>query len=129
MTINRTSYSPRTDPSQLAKALFDELSRRYHEEKQRRIAADKSMLMRYRPGEAESMLDLALNWAPYGGIPEDEVFERYGTTLARFVDQLWVVVRHLHCDRKTIAKLTAVYPKQRTAPPESTDPTSCGRGV
>lgn len=120
MTANRSSYSPRTDPAQLAKALFDELSHRYREDRQRRIATEKSqILVRYRPGEAEALLALALNWAPYGGVPEAEVFERYGTTLNSFVDQLWVVVRHLQCDRKTKDTLAAAYPKRRNPPTES----------
>ncbi|MFC1474061.1 hypothetical protein [Rhodococcus qingshengii] len=131
MSSNHISYSPRTDPSQLAKALFDELTRRYREDRQLRVAAEKSRILeRYRPGEAESLLTLALNWAPYGGVPEEEVFEQYGTTLTGFVDQLWAIVRHLHCDHKTVAKLSAVYPKQRTSSPlqvtdeEPTEPDS-----
>ena len=123
MTTYRRSYSPRTDPTQLPQVLFDELSHRYHEERQRRIANDNpQMHVHNHPGDAGSLLNLALNWAPYGGVPEEEVFERYGTTLARFVDQLWVIVRHLHCDRMTVAKLSAVYPKRRTS-------LETGRGV
>ena len=80
------------------------------------------MSVRYRPGEAESFLNLALNWAPYGGIPEEEVFERFGTTLDCYFDRLWVIVHHLQCDRETVSKLTAAYPKHRTTPAKTPEP-------
>ncbi|MGR6520180.1 hypothetical protein ACU5JM_00885 (plasmid) [Rhodococcus erythropolis] len=117
MTTKRHSYSPRSDPTRLAHALFDELSRRYHKERQRKTAtANQQMLTHNRPDDTEVLLDLALDWVPYGGVPEDEVFERYGTTVAGFIDQLWVIVDHLHCDRETVAKLAAVYPSADLQP-------------
>ncbi len=114
MTTNRTSYSSGNDPSRLAKAIFDELSRRYHEERHQKIVAEISdQLVRYRPAEAMSLLNLALSWAPYGGVPEEMVFEQYGTTLSRFVDQMWTLVHHLDCDRQIVDKLAAAYPRHQ----------------
>lgn len=120
MSPHRSSYSPRTDPLKLAKTLFGELARRYHEEKQCRLTSEEMEIRLPRPpGEAKSLLNLALNWAPYGGVPEEEVFERYGITRVHFDNQLWSIVRYLQCDPTTVTKLTAAYPKHRTSPNES----------
>ncbi|MCS4258015.1 hypothetical protein M2405_006342 [Rhodococcus erythropolis] len=117
MPTDRHSYLPRSDPAQLAQALFDKFSHRYHRERKRRIAADNQQpLVHSRADDTEPLLKLALDWVPYGGVPEDEVFERYGTSVAGFIDQLWVIVHHLHCDRETVAKLAAVYSKHLTPP-------------
>ncbi|REE75476.1 uncharacterized protein DUF3263 [Rhodococcus wratislaviensis] len=42
--------------------------------------------------EAEEILDFARRWAPFGGVPEDETFERFGMSTHRFKERLQHIV-------------------------------------
>ncbi|RZL85339.1 MAG: hypothetical protein EOP32_00150 [Rhodococcus sp. (in: high G+C Gram-positive bacteria)] len=64
--------------------------------------------------EAEEILRLAVAWAPYDGVPEDEVFCRFGIDRKKFCGLVWKTVRKYGCDSGTAALLGRVYP--RTTP-------------
>lgn len=60
--------------------------------------------------EVQEILRLAMSWAPYGGIPSDEVFCRFGVDQTRFSELLWRTVREYGCDKEALAVIQRVYP-------------------
>ncbi|MFF2028567.1 hypothetical protein EEB14_18595 [Rhodococcus sp. WS4] len=65
--------------------------------------------------DAEAILRLAVAWAPYDGVPEDEVFCRFGINRMKFSSLLWKIVRKYGCDSESLVLLQRVYPL--SAPP------------
>lgn len=64
-----------------------------------------------RDREAEEILRFARIWAPYGGAPAEETFQRFGMSLPRFVDKLWEIVRDSGCGQRLESQLALAYPR------------------
>ena len=61
--------------------------------------------------EAEEILRFARIWAPYGGAPDDETFQRFGMSRPRFFDKLWESVRDSGCGQHLESQLAIAYPR------------------
>jgi len=48
--------------------------------------------------EQQHMLEFAQIWAPFGGVPHDETFIKFGMTKARFMETLWQILEESDCD-------------------------------
>lgn len=60
--------------------------------------------------ESRQLITFALAWAPFGGPPSDEIFERYGMTLRRFLDVLWSCAEQAPLRSDERALLANAYP-------------------
>lgn len=65
-----------------------------------------------RSGDAEAVLSAARQWAPYGGVPDEEIFVLFGTSKTRFVEMLWGAVSNTRCDQELVRLLEEIYPRR-----------------
>lgn len=65
---------------------------------------------RHRSTESHDFIRIARIWIPYGGVPEEEVFIRFGLNLQRFVERLWEFVAGSRHDHDLAAELATIYP-------------------
>lgn len=84
--------------------------RRYRNVRRRKVA---DRLARKEPieftGEAGEILRFALIWAPYGGAPAEETFQKFGMAPRRFAEKLWQTVEELGCGRTITSQFASVY--------------------
>lgn len=69
--------------------------------------------------EVEDILAFARIWAPFGGVPEDETFIRFGMRPVRFMERLWQIVTEMHWDRSEADKLWQAYSPPAVAMPDT----------
>lgn len=67
----------------------------------------------HRDTEAERLIEFASMWAPYGGVPEEEVLVRFGMTTHQFIERLWQFIPESNCDQEEIRNLASAYPPSR----------------
>ncbi|MFE3000697.1 hypothetical protein ACFXG4_37570 [Nocardia sp. NPDC059246] len=48
-------------------------------------------------GFEREIVSFAQNWVPFGGVPCDETFIRFGMTERRFIEKLWQIVDQSEC--------------------------------
>ncbi|ANS28837.1 hypothetical protein R1CP_20795 [Rhodococcus opacus] len=50
--------------------------------------------------EADVFIRTALTWVPYGGVPEDDIFQMFGMSRSRFIETLWHTVRSVNPEKE-----------------------------
>ncbi|MFD9667970.1 hypothetical protein ACFWAY_41315 [Rhodococcus sp. NPDC059968] len=63
--------------------------------------------------EAETLIDFARAWAPYGGASEEEILVHFGMTRYRFIERLWQIISESSCTQEEIHTLASAYPHRR----------------
>ncbi|KXF52264.1 MULTISPECIES: hypothetical protein [unclassified Rhodococcus (in: high G+C Gram-positive bacteria)] len=93
-------------------------SREYRQRRHRRRAAwiEANGNRKHPDTEAESLIEFASKWAPFGGASEEEILVHFGMPLRRFIERLWQVIPESKCGQDEIRILASVYPH----PAEST---------
>lgn len=86
------------------------LRRPRHHHERRRIAWLRWQGMHELTAEAQDFVEYALEWAPYGGAPTEEIFLRFGMTGARFTERLWQLVHHGQIGNELSARFVASFP-------------------
>ncbi|MFF2027410.1 hypothetical protein ACFVW2_37290 [Streptomyces sp. NPDC058171] len=76
--------------------------------------------------EVEDILAFARIWAPFGGVPEDETFIKFGMHPWRFIERLWHILSEIPCDRAEMDQLLQAFPSTAVAVtgPDSDAPTT-----
>lgn len=59
--------------------------------------------------DPQDFIGFAHSWLPYGGAPDEDIFEKFGMTRARFIERLWHTIRESHADQRLSASLASVY--------------------
>jgi hypothetical protein len=59
--------------------------------------------------DPQDFIGFAHSWLPYGGAPDEDIFEKFGMTRTRFIERLWHTIRESHADPRLSARLAAVY--------------------
>ncbi len=59
--------------------------------------------------DPQDFIGFAHSWLPYGGAPDEDIFEKFGMTRTRFIERLWHTIRESHADPRLSASLAAVY--------------------
>lgn len=104
-----TDHRPHTAAVQTNhQAAIDGQLRRYRCRKLRERLARQNP--HHLTGEAAEILRFALIWAPYGGAPAEEIFQKFGMAPHRFVDKLWQTVEDAGYDLTITREFAAVYP-------------------
>lgn len=60
--------------------------------------------------DVEDILAFARIWAPFGGVPEDETFIKFGMRPWRFLEKLWHILSEMPCDRAEVDQLRQAFP-------------------
>ena len=100
--------------------------RRYRRRRERRTEAERRRdaerkrlkQLSNHAKEVEDLLAFARLWAPFGGVPEDETFIRFGMRPWRFIERLWQIIAESPCERKEVERFRQAYP----LPAASADP-------
>ncbi|RYH71196.1 MAG: hypothetical protein EON54_00025 [Alcaligenaceae bacterium] len=87
--------------------------RSYRTARCRRLKERRAAVLSH-PSEELEILRFAEIWAPFGGPPPDEIFQRFGMTKHRFNQRLWESVEKLRCGRAVRDQLALVYPSEKT---------------
>ena len=85
---------------------LDDQVRRYREA--RRRAKARSTVRSCRT-EQEELVHDALMWAPYGRVPTDEIFAKYGIARDEFVTRLRHALDVVPIDRCSVVQLANIY--------------------
>lgn len=99
--------------------------RRYRRRRERRTKAERRRdserhhvtQLSTQAREVEDILAFARIWAPFGGVPEDETFIKFGMRPWQFIERLWRIVSETPCDRVEVAHLLQAYPPIGVAVP------------
>lgn len=87
-----------------------EQMRRYRESRR-----NKARLARPKPKvltEQEEIVQDACKWAPYGPVPADHVFTKYGISRDEFADRLRSALDAVVVDERTARRLAELYPQR-----------------
>lgn len=84
---------------------LDDQVRRYREAR-RRAKARSTVRSRT---EQEELVHDALMWAPYGRVPTDEIFAKYGIARDEFVTRLRHALDVVPIDRCSVVQLANIY--------------------
>ena len=86
----------------------------YRRERRQRLrtAADGAR-RRYSQDEVAEIVRFAAVWGPYGGPSSEEVYVRFGLSLAQFFDRLRDALAMDQCDPTTLNSIQAWYPFAR----------------
>jgi len=89
--------------------------REYRKWRQKRRAdwIEANRERKHRNTEAERLIEFASMWAPYGGVPEEEVLVHFGMTTHQFIERLWQFIPESNCDQEEIRSLASAYPHNR----------------
>ncbi|RYF57120.1 MAG: hypothetical protein EOO27_16430 [Comamonadaceae bacterium] len=60
--------------------------------------------------DAERLIEFATMWAPYGGVPDEEILVNFGMTQRRFIERLWQVIPESNCAQDELRILSSTYP-------------------
>ncbi|MFC9762884.1 hypothetical protein [Rhodococcus jostii] len=101
--------------------------RRYRRRRERRTEAERRRdAERHRlkqlskhAKEVEDLLAFARLWAPFGGVPEEETFIKFGMRPWRFIERLWQVLTEIPGDRAEMDLLRQAYPPPAEAVTDS----------
>lgn len=99
-TTHRSTTSSEVD------AQIGRYQRHRQRERQERRARERRSI---RKTEADVIIRTALTWVPYGGVPEDDIFQMFGMSRSRFIETLWHTVRSVNPEEDTIDQLARVY--------------------
>ncbi|MFC9552248.1 hypothetical protein ACFTWF_15465 [Rhodococcus sp. NPDC056960] len=98
---------------------------RYRQRRERRRDAERHRLKQLskHATEAEDLLAFARLWAPFGGVPEDETFIKFGMRPWRFVERLWQIIAESPCEKQEMDRFRQAYPQPAAvADPDSGAP-------
>ena len=123
-TFNKGAYlggSP-DQPGHTVPSGFDPVEsdiRRYRRRRERRQDAERRRVKQLskQAREVEDILAFARIWAPFGGVPEDETFVKFGMRPWRFIERLWHILSEKPCDRAEVDQLLQAYPPTAVAVP------------
>ncbi|MHA4854288.1 hypothetical protein L1080_032830 [Rhodococcus sp. MSC1_016] len=87
--------------------------RSYRAARHRRLK-ERRVGVRSQPSEELEILRFAEIWAPFGGPPPDEIFQRFGMKKDRFTQRLWESVEKLRCGPAVRDQLALVYSIEKT---------------
>jgi len=109
------------DASSTSDTNFEGEVRRYRQ-KRRRKARERAAHERHTTSsEADHIVGFARIWAPYGGAPDDEVFQRFGMARSRFIEKVWETIQDAGCDSRIADQLATVYPRTQVPPTEESE--------
>ena len=96
-----------------ADSITDQL-KAYRRQRRARIS-DELRRARYcqLPSESIDLIRFAQAWAPYGKMPTEDIFVRYGMTTARYFEVLADVISMPDCDPQIATTLRSIYFSQR----------------
>ncbi|MDT2009065.1 hypothetical protein FXW78_42745 [Rhodococcus opacus] len=60
--------------------------------------------------EHDIIIGFAQKWLPFGGAPDDEIFQQFGMNRHRYIDLLWATVHETCCEPHLAAQLADTYP-------------------
>ncbi|WP_245567583.1 hypothetical protein [Nocardia vinacea] len=86
--------------------------RRYRRRRERRRDAERYRLKQLskHPKEVEDFLAFARLWAPFGGLPEEETFIKFGMRPRRFIERLWQILAEIPCEKQEVDDIRQAYP-------------------
>jgi len=89
--------------------------RAYRRQRRRARMSEELRRARHRglPSESIDLIRFAQAWAPYGKVPTEEIFVRYGMTAARYFEVLAEVISVPDCDPQIATTLRTIYFSQR----------------
>ncbi|WP_156517411.1 hypothetical protein [Rhodococcus sp. LB1] len=126
MSIANRHRNLSTGRNGVAAGTAEDQMHRYRQQRRRNDVQRRRRQNAAAPTEAELILHLASTWAPYGGVPEEETFQRFGLSRPQFANLLWRTVAAAGCGPEVVTTLAAVYPPHRPTPQagrsESTGP-------
>lgn len=104
--LQSSSYPPSTAASDLDQQMLD-----YRKQRRRILNEERRRHKQARPRtDADAIIHIALIWAPYGGVPTEEIFVKFGVSQTQFIADLWRAVVRRGCDPVTCRLLTDTYP-------------------
>lgn len=101
-------------------SLTDQLSA--YRRRRRARMSEKLRRARHRqlPDESVDLIRFAQAWAPYGKVPTEEIFARYGMTVARYLEVLADALSKPDCDPQIATTLRSTYFPHRTSRSDGT---------
>ncbi|WP_329407012.1 hypothetical protein OG563_34150 [Nocardia vinacea] len=86
--------------------------RRYRRRRERRQDIERRRVKQLskQARDVEDILAFARIWAPFGGVPEDETFIKFGMRPWRFLEKLWHILSEMPCDRAEVDQLRQAFP-------------------
>lgn len=60
--------------------------------------------------EHDIIIGFAQKWLPFGGAPDDEIFQHFGMDRQRYIDLLWATVHENRCEPDLAEHLAGTYP-------------------
>ncbi len=103
MNVDHTSTPEPVDSAAEQVRVYRNERRRRH-----RVQAASSKYDR-RVNEREIIIGLAQRWLPYGGPPEEEIFQLFGIRRHQYVELLWDTIRRVEPEGELAAQLAPVY--------------------
>ncbi|QSE80799.1 hypothetical protein [Rhodococcus koreensis] len=97
-----------------SKAELNRQVRRYATERRRDIRRRRirpSIDRQARARESSDIIALARIWIPYGGVPAELIFERFGIVEHDFLERLWKAAETTGCASDLVRELSSVYPR------------------
>ena len=89
--------------------------RRTGAERRRDAERDRLKRLSTHAKEVEDLLAFARLWAPFGGVPEDETFIKFGMRPWRFIERLWqIIITENACDKQEVDNFRQAYPPPET---------------
>ena len=105
MTSHDTTADTQGSPTpEGGETLEDQLQRYRERRKARNVRLVPTTLT-----EHEELVRVARTWAPYGRVPDEEIFEKYGITSDQFAARLHNAIQKVPIDRVTAARLAGIY--------------------
>lgn len=110
--MNVEPRHPHPSESTTGKSVIDLQTRRYGKMRRRRKTERLARQRQHQlSAEAADILRFALIWAPYGGVPADETFQKFGMSTRRFIERLWQTIEEAECNLHITNQFASVYPR------------------
>lgn len=111
---NRSENPERSTPtghhtSMSADSVTVQLSAYRHQRRTRMSEELRQARHRGLPTESIDLIRFAQAWAPYGKVPPEEIFVRYGMTAERYFEVLADVISMPDCDPQISTTLRTIY--------------------
>ncbi|MCZ4590514.1 hypothetical protein O4328_44055 [Rhodococcus opacus] len=94
-------------------SVFAQVQHYRRERRQRLRTTANGARHQYSHDQLAEIVSLAAAWGPYGGPSSEEVYVRFGLSLAQFFDRLRDAVTIAPCDTTTLDSIHAWYPFAR----------------